>query len=75
MFNAGGFFNDDNDPQLNDEDHLFDEAPAFSEHSAIRNTYMHAHIASASQGALQDVSHIILDGVARALWYACNHTR
>ncbi|KAG2743727.1 hypothetical protein P692DRAFT_20704639, partial [Suillus brevipes Sb2] len=56
-------------------DLLFDEAPAFNEHSAIRNAYVRAHIASAFKGASQDVSRIILDGVARALWYARDHTQ
>ncbi|KIK38853.1 hypothetical protein CY34DRAFT_14791 [Suillus luteus UH-Slu-Lm8-n1] len=74
-FNAGIGFNEDEDclPQDDEEDPLFDEAPAFSEHSAIRNAYVRAYIASAFKGASHDVSHIILDGVAHALWYAHDH--
>ncbi|KAG2051422.1 hypothetical protein BDR06DRAFT_983555 [Suillus hirtellus] len=74
-FNASNGFDEDEDclPQDDKEDLLFDEAPAFSEHSAIRNAYVRAYIASAFKGALHDVSHIILDGVARALWYAHDH--
>ncbi|KAG1870320.1 hypothetical protein F4604DRAFT_1926629 [Suillus subluteus] len=76
-FNAGNGFDEDEDclPQDNKEDLLFDEAPAFSEHSAIRNVYVCVYIASVFKGASHDVSRIILDGVTRALWYACDHTR
>ncbi|KAG1817167.1 uncharacterized protein BJ212DRAFT_1446741 [Suillus subaureus] len=76
-FNAGNGFDDNKDclQQDDKEDLLFDEAPAFSEHSTIRNAYVHAYIASAFKGASHDVSCIILDGVVHALWYARDHTR
>ncbi|KAG1730535.1 uncharacterized protein EDB91DRAFT_1239083 [Suillus paluster] len=57
-FNAGNGFDEDEDHlPQDDEEDLF-------EHSAIRNAYVCAS---------HDVSHIILDGVACALWYAHNH--
>lgn len=76
-FNAGNSFDENEDRQQQDdeEDLLFDEAPAFSEHSAIRNAYVRAYIASAFKGASHDVSCIILDGVACALWYTRDHTQ
>ncbi|KAG1729625.1 uncharacterized protein EDB91DRAFT_1252939 [Suillus paluster] len=58
-FNVGNGFDEDEDclPQDDEEDLLFDEAPAFSEHSAIRNASVCAYIASAFKGALHDVCH------------------
>ncbi|KAG1818109.1 uncharacterized protein BJ212DRAFT_1479937 [Suillus subaureus] len=49
-----------------DED-LFDEPPAFDEHSAIWNAYVRAYVAAAFKGATHKVCRIILDGVTRAL--------
>ncbi|KAG2123995.1 hypothetical protein DEU56DRAFT_917212 [Suillus clintonianus] len=68
-FNAGNGFDENEDrlQQDDEEELLFDEAPAFSEHSAIRNAYVRAYIASAFKGASHDVSRIILDGVARSV--------
>ncbi|KAG2353809.1 hypothetical protein BDR07DRAFT_1495607 [Suillus spraguei] len=54
----------DADPE--DED-LFNEPPAFEEHSAIRNAYVQAYVAAAFKGATHEVCHIILDGVACVL--------
>lgn len=54
------------DANPEDED-LFDEPPAFEEHSAIRNAYVRAYVAAAFKGATHEVCRIILDGVARAL--------
>lgn len=69
VFDVGG---DDDDSQPADDDtDLFDEPPAFEEHSAIRNAYVRAYIATAFKGATHDVARLIVDGVARALSSAC----
>ncbi|KAG2121932.1 hypothetical protein DEU56DRAFT_711209, partial [Suillus clintonianus] len=72
-FNPVNIFGDDDDfQQASDEEDLFDEPAAFDEHSAIRNAYVRAYVATAFKGATHEVARIISDGAARALSSARN---
>ena len=58
---------DDRPPDLEDEDSASDLPPAFYEHPAIRNTYVHAFLGCSFKGMTHAAARILLDGTAVAL--------